>query len=809
MQFNARTIFMRRPLVIVAILYACGVLLAEFVPLPLKSLFGIALVLAALTLVWRGARTALLIPLVIVTGWVGFTCSTTVVSPNDLRVILPKEPAEASVRGRLTETPSVRLSMREDAPVFRTLAEVRVTEVKVNDEWQPAYGRIMTMTPGDLEGFAHHGSEVELRGVISRPDLPVAEGLFNYRAYLARQNIYYQLRTGGTNEWTLLAPATPGLGDRFLQWSKHILGRGLPERDEPLLLLYAMTLGWKTGLVNEVYEPFMYSGTMHIFAISGLHVALIAGILVALLRLVRVPRNWCGAILIPSLWFYTAATGWQPSAIRSTIMMSVILFGWSLARPTDLINSLAAAALLILVWDPQQLFQASFQLSFSVVLSIALLTPPVVRFCDFVIRHDPLIPHDALPWWRRWLETTLRWLMLSVATSFAAWLGALPLTAYYFNVLSPVTLLANLIVIPLSSAALASNLGSLMCGTWLPVLGDWFNHGAWFWMKLMLDISRWSAQLPHAYRFVAAPPLWTFAAYYLMLVGLFSGWFFRSGNRVWGLLALLAITVGGYVEWQRAQDKIELTVIPVHGGHIVHVDAPGTGNDWLIDCGDSNSVERVTIPFLHARGVNQLPRLALTHGDAQHTGGAQLLCDEIGVDKIFTSAATFRSPLYREFVNGLADQPGLHEEVARGTNLGLWTVLHPAGDDKSPQADDASLVLQGRLHKTRLLLLGDLGRPGQELLMQRYPYLDSDIVVTGLPEKGEAFCNGLVASAHPRLTVIADSEYPATKRASRVLEQRLSNAGAHAVFTRKRGAVTITISPEGTKVRSAWESELP
>src|SRR5260221_6202756 len=133
-----------------------------------------------------------------------------------------------------------------------------------------------------------------------------------------------------------------------------------------------MTLGWKTALNNEVADPFMRSGTMHIFAISGLHIALIAGILVSLLRVLKVPRAACGLIVIPLIWAYTGVTGWQASAIRSTVMMTIIIAGWSLKRPSDLLNSLAAAAFIILLWEPQQLFQASFQLSFSVVLSLAL-----------------------------------------------------------------------------------------------------------------------------------------------------------------------------------------------------------------------------------------------------------------------------------------------------------------------------------------------------------------------------------------------------------------------------------------------------
>ena len=210
-----------------------------------------------------------------------------------------------------------------------------------------------------------------------------------------------------------------------------------------------MTLGWKPALTNEVYEPFMRSGTMHIFAISGLHIALIAGILAGLLRMFQVPRIGCGWVVIPLIWFYTAATGWQPSAIRSTVMMSIIIGGWALKRPSDLVNSLAAAAFIILLWDPQQIFGASFQLSFLVVLSIALLVPPLDAARDRLLRTDPLLPAELLPRWRRWLETPLRWVTTSLAVSLAAWLGSLPLTAYYFHLLSPVTLLANLCIVPL------------------------------------------------------------------------------------------------------------------------------------------------------------------------------------------------------------------------------------------------------------------------------------------------------------------------------------------------------------------------
>lgn len=793
---------MRRPLVTVALLYVVGLLCAEAVQPDLSLLLALGGVLALLALGWSRARSWLLIAAIIVFGWANLISRTAVLSPHDLRSLVPTEPLDTAVRGKVVATPSVRMFMRDQQESFRTLALVEVTELRERGEWIPATGRIMTTTPGSLEGVLFGGTEVEVGGILATPPRPVAPGLFDYQSYLARQGVYFQLKAGSTNSWRALGEARPNFSDRFLAWSQRILERGLPEKDEPLRLLQAMTLGLQTGLDNDTYTPFVLSGTMHIFAISGLHIALIAGLLVVVMRVAQIPRQWCGLLVIPLIWFYTGATGWQPSAVRSTLMMSIIIGGWSLGRPSDLLNSLAAAGLIILVWEPQQLFQASFQLSFFVVLSIALLLPPLQKFGDKLLAHDPMLPREALPRWRRWLNTPLRWLMLSFATSLAAWLGSLPLTIYYFHILSPVTLLANLIVVPLSGFALACNMASLFCGDWLPWLGELFNHAGWFWMLCMARLSQISAGLPGAFRYVAAPPLWIFGAYYGLLIAALSGWLLKKEYRLWSASVVVLVALGLGWEWQRQRNTFELTVIPLNGGHTVHVDGPGRDHDLLVDCGDSNAVSFVTNPFLHARGVNTLPRLALTHGDLQHVGGTKLLWDELPVLKTLTSPIRFRSPAYRAIGDALETAPERHGVVARHHTNTCWTVLHPEESDRFPQADDASLVLLGEIHGTRILLLGDLGRPGQETLLQRHPNLHADIVVTGLPEQGEALSNGLIERLRPKLIVIADSEYPATKRASFALRGRLTRTHIPVLYTRTTGAVTVSIEPDGWRVQT-------
>jgi competence protein ComEC len=285
-------------------------------------------------------------------------------------------------------------------------------------------------------------------------------------------------------------------------------------------------------------------------------------------------------------------------------------------------------------------------------------------------------------------------------------------------------------------------------------------------------------------------------------VGALSGWLFKKENRRWAIASVALVLVYGGWEWRRAQTQLDVTVLPLNGGHAVHVDGPGRQHDWLVDCGNTNAVEFVTKPFLHGRGVNTLPRLALTHGDLQHVGGTPLLWNELHVEKTFTSPVRFRSAIYHDLMDALDSLPGQHEILRRADTNSCWTVLHPDEDDKFPQADDASLVLLGQIHDARILLLGDLGRPGQEALMKRSPDLHADIVITGLPEQGEALSNGLLDATQPKLIIVTDSEFPATKRASLALRVRLAEHAVPVIYTRYAGAVTISIHPGGWQART-------
>jgi len=183
----------------------------------------------------------------------------------------------------------------------------------------------------------------------------------NYRAYLNEKGIYYQLQAASEQDWRTLSPLpAPPVADRFREWARRALALGLPVEDESLRLEWALTLGWKTALTEEVSEPFVQAATYHIFAVTGCAWRSSSVSSLACFVCCVCPVACGGLVLIPLIWFYVALTGWPASAIRATVMLTVVIIGWVLRRPSDLVNSLLPAALIILLWEPRQLFQAGF-----------------------------------------------------------------------------------------------------------------------------------------------------------------------------------------------------------------------------------------------------------------------------------------------------------------------------------------------------------------------------------------------------------------------------------------------------------------
>lgn len=787
---------MKRPLGIVAVLYACGALIGNYVPLPLSCLVIISVALLAGAILVRRFRLHLTRLLFIFLGWTNLTWHTAIVSPTDLRAVLSSEPQLLSIRGTLAETPQLRVYPSDTGESLRTTARLNVTSLESLGppaSRRRASGQITVITPGELPEKFFAGQQVQIYGVIAPPPLPIAEGLFDYREYLKRQEIYFQLKTESSNDWQIVGSIekSPPLSDRFKRWAKAAIAIGHTAADTPLHLEQALTLGEKAYLTADITEPFMQAATYHIFAVDGLRMAILFGIFFKALRWLRVPRNICSAVVLPLLWFYVHLTGWPASAIRAAVMLTIVLGGWILKRPLDVLNSLFAAALIILLWQPQQLFQAGFQLSFCVVLCIILVMPAFDQVVQRILQFDPLLPDELRPRWQVFLHKPVRFICGLISSSFAAWLGSLPLAAYYFHLLTPVSTPANVVAVPLCAAVLVCNTVTLLFAGWLPVVASFFNQFGWLFMKWTFATSIWFAHWPVAHGNIEAPTLFSITAYYAIFIAIATGWIFKAELRKWKLAALFLIAIAWCAQTIYFQSQTTLTVLPLNGGSAMYFNAPGSKNDFLVDCGSDDSVQLVMKPYLQAQGVNSLPRAALTVGLVQQIGGFEQLQNFTPINKVVTSPAQFHSPAYRKILETLNATPNLRQLVNPNDFFGGWTVLHPAATNNFSHAEDNTLVLLGEFQGTRILLLSQLGRSGQAALLERYPDLHADIVIAGLPEQTEPLNNTLLEAIHPALIIISDSKSPATRRANHALRERLEKCGVPVAFTSDLGSIKI------------------
>jgi competence protein ComEC len=800
---NERTSCVKQPLFSLALFYVAGILCAELLRLPLWALLAACLLLATFAMVCVRQRFPLLCALLAFSGLCNAALHRDLLSPHDLRKILGDEPRLVTVRGQLLDTPTLRVYEHQQQAVWRTQGRLEVTAIRPNKgEWQPAWGHVAVTSPGALTNRCS-GQRVEVTGVIAQPPLPAAEGTFNYRRYLELDEIYYLLRTESEGDWQVIGtPVTAPFADRFARWGRQALALGLPHEDDSLRLEWALALGWKTALTEAACEPFVQAATYHIFAVDGLRMAIVFGIFFCVLRALGLPRGISGVILLPVIWFYAALTGWPASAIRACIMLTVILVGWVLRRPSNPLNSLFAAALLILLWKPQQLYQAGFQLSFFVVLCLILIIPPLFALLARLTASDPLLPPSLSFRLPRWLAVPTEYLGDVSITSFAAWIGSVPLVAYYFNIVTPVSTPANILAVPLCVLVLISNFTSLALASWWPGAAVLFNHAGWFGMECIRISSQWFARWPAAYWYSSAPSVFATCLYYVVLLGLFTGWLLRSAFRKIKIGAVtVAVFVWLFLVWQQATTT-RLTVLPASGGTVVHCDAPGRARDVLIDTGPTNSASFLLKNFLRAQGVNELPTLVLTHGDTRHTGGTEPIVDLFHVSKVYTPPISFRSSPYRRLLRRLDNQPGLLCSAFPNITIGNWTVLHPDKEDRFPRADDGCMVLSGQTGTTKILLLSDLGAAGQTALCDRYPELHADIVVAGLPTAGEPLNEALLNVLHPKLIVIGDSQFPVAERAGLKLRERLGQRRVPVVYTSDAGGVTLDLRKNGWQLRT-------
>jgi ComEC/Rec2-related protein len=716
---------LRRPLVGLTISFVLGLLLGEARAVPPPVLLGGAGFFLALGLLaTRPALAAGLLHLaVLLGGMASLTITRHTVAPADLTTVLQRERERVNVVVVVSDDPS---ELRDEPGERVWQFPVRVEGVMRGGNWQTARGRgDVRWTPGPDAPEVRYGQRWLLEGPATRrPAQPGGAPEFRLRVDAASA----QLLDSGHGFW---------LRERCLAGRRAcaaLLARGIERDPDAVGVMRAFMLGYREALPDRAHRAFSRTGTLHIAAISGAHVVILASLLLIPLKALGFAQTRWIFVMGPLLVLYALGTGLAASAVRACIMACVFWSAHAFRRRPDGPSALAFSALLIVGAVPGQLWEAGFLLSFGVVAGLMLLVNPLSKpLLEWLY---PELPATT-PRWRKLLARCGRPVVALLAVTLAAWMASLPMTAQYFNLFSPVGLVANLLVVPLASLILLNGCLILTLG-WLSSWGaEVFNHSGRALIHLLLYLVDGFHRWPGGHIFVTAPPPWWCLLWYGALVGLA---FLRHRLRwaaVVALPALLLLT--GW--WPMGVARTELAMTPMGRSLSVVVDGPGW-QDVLVDPGPAHR-GRTLLRWLHSRGVNELEAVLLTHNSVEVAGALPGLLDEMKVREVWLPAQRQRSPALQRLLEQLRQRGVPVIERSAGDSGQLagrwnWQTLHPPASTAYPSAAAGALLLRLSHGGASALIAGSLHpRWQREVLDRREDVAAMGLIATSLEGEPE------------------------------------------------------------------------
>ncbi len=409
----------------------------------------------------------------------------------------------------------------------------------------PARGVVRVRWYGPPPGYTHSTGGSGGRGPAYGERWQLS-GELRKRIGRGRVPFYFSLSSGRrTSERLAILPGT-SLARKSLATRRkaaRILTVGIDDFPQPVALLRALLLGYRSDLRGEMRDLFAAVGTLHIFAISGLHVGIFASLIIFVLAVLTIPRTHWVLFLAPVLIAYTFATGGRSSAVRACVMAIIYFAAPLFWRKGDALSALALAALLIVSVRPDQIYSIGFIYSFTVALGLILLYPVIHSLLAGIIREggmlfsrqDPSAGAGPLFWEKDAMQVQpepvhrprMRAAIHSVASlatlSWAAWLASVPLTAFFFGRFSPIALVGNIAVIPLAFLVVVTGCLSLVSGGVLLLFADVFNHANLALMSLLVVLMKGLGNVPGGSMEIPAFELWQLVAWYVVL-GCGVGW---------------------------------------------------------------------------------------------------------------------------------------------------------------------------------------------------------------------------------------------------------------------------------------------
>lgn len=559
---------------------------------------------------------------------------------------------------------------------------------------------------------------------------------------------------------------------RLARKISRILERSFPDDAYPFAK--ALLLGDSSDISYEINTAFKISGIRHVIAVSGLHVAILFG----LLSLIMFNKRFLMALIgLPVLLLFAGVAGFTPSVTRACLMVGLTILSQCFSREYDSPTALSFACVVMLGWNPLVITSVSFQLSVGCVAGILLFNEKIYGWLSNLLKAGK---------GKRISDRLKRWFASSVSVTLSAMSLTTPFSAYYFGAVSLIGVLANLLclwVISLIFYGIISVCILSICSVRLAAALGWVI--AWP-IRYVLTMAKILAEFPLAAVYAKSVyiVIWLIFVYLLLLVFLISE---KKRPVILGCCAAVGLCTALVASWaEPMMDECRVTVLDVGQGQSILLQSQG--RTFLVDCGgDSDTiVADLVADTLLSQGIRQLDGLILTHYDRDHAGAAANLLTRVDADVLYLPATEDLSQ--GEMFSGKTDGSVIY--VEKDLELSYGSVnLSIFAPDFAMESNENSLCILFETEKCDILITGDRSAFGEGMLLRNAELPKVDLLIAG--HHGSKYSTGeeLLQAVQPEVVMISVGEGNSYGHPAQELLDRLAEHGCQVYRTDQNGTI--------------------
>lgn len=775
--------------------FSLGIIIASLFPLSvwvITSIFSVVLLLAIASFIFNRVHfltNFLLVFLVMLLGFVRYTITFNPFQSSSHITSLNIYDTLVLVDGWITDRDEyINNTTRLTIQPLRIFAQ--------GVQYSPVEGKLVVTLPRADSSYTY-GDEISASGILAFPDSRRNPGEMDYRASLERNGIYAQLKVPAGSEvsfkyarngnWLMRDVVVPLTGTASQSFERFHSGQVLE-------FMRAIVLNQRSSLEYEILSDFKDTGTLHILAVSGLHVVFIVIIAEFVLSLLFIPKRLAPPLVIAGVILYTLMTGAEPPVMRAGIFLIFYYSGIMFQLRRDALNLIGITGLFLLIINPKDLFDVGFQLSFGAVLGIYFFNKYVQ---PLLLTFKGGTRHFSLKWWLRTIGSLL-------FGSAGASLGTMLILVYYFHRISPGGLLLNILFVPASSIVVGLGFFELLIGTVIPILGmpiaktlDALVLGM-FWMN------RYCAKIPGFVLTIGHSEMKWLVVLLLFIIITAAVYSTTLKHKVKILIAVSIVFLAGAYCYKRENPELRIAFLDVGQGDSAVISFPD-GARYLIDGGDfgdgGDAGIKHVIPYLRWAGIRRLNGVIISHPNRDHYGGINSVIQTVNVDTLYegipSPARTDLAELYTA-----AGKRGINRTVKRtGDTIGnsqFWRmyVLSPstgaAENADSLKENENSLVILAVYGLTKILFTGDVNFTTEQELVKKYgTFLTSTILKVAHHGSKNSTGEEFLKLVSPEYAVISVGSYNTYGNPSPETISRLTAAGIRIFRTDINGSILI------------------